>query len=236
MLHSKRHHLRALALAVAICAALSGQAFAASATVTTLPSIDSVLASIEKAFTTIKDITGSVDVDQVQVDGSVIKAKAKVEAMMLGMLRMTFLEPETFADSIFVFDKNNNIAIQYSPITEQAIYQRIEQVLTDRSIFRSVDQLFSLPSPTDYDLKVIDSEVRNGVNHLLITAKSKNGSDSMFYQFWINQQTWLVTKLTIADKNGKLTMTITLSNIKTNLNLKETTLKKMPPGTQILNR
>ncbi len=225
-----------LGVFIIICASIPCATYAATTDKPSLPTIEAILENIDTAFAQISDISGQVDVEQIYADGSVVQAQVKVDALLSGVLRMTFLKPDTFAGSIFIFNKKSNRAIQYSPLTEQAINQSIDQVLTDRSVFASVDQLFSLPSPDDYELTVLAVETINKVSHVVVSAQSKTDSDSWRYRFWINQQTWLASKLQITDKDNKPVMVISINGIKLNQNLKEATLNKLPAGTQYINR
>lgn len=232
----------ALALAGFIClSAVQAEVVLAAAKVSNIngpiakpaksvPHINTVLANVEEKFATVKDISGVVHLEQMSSDGSAVQAQTTVQARLPNLLRLRFSKPEAFADTIYVLDRKENKVMQYSPITEQVIITSIDQVLSERYVPTTVEQLFSLPSPNDYDLVVLGTENNRGQNLVQISARAKADSASPTFQFWIDQGQWLVSRMKIYDANGQLLFSIDLRDVKLNQNLSETQLKKMPSG------
>lgn len=207
----------------------AGAASSTAGTSKAAVTINTVLDKMTARFADIKDISGNVDLEQVAADGTVIKAVTSVQACLPNLLRIKFEKPETFAGSIYVIDRKANKVMTYSPITEQVIISSIDQVISERYVPTTVEQLFSLPSPNDYTLTVVGTETKGNTSLVHITAKAKKAGDNQLFHFWINQDQWLVDRMQIFD-NGKLLFTISLRDVKLNQNLSEAALKRMPAG------
>jgi outer membrane lipoprotein-sorting protein len=146
------------------------------------------------------------------------------------------VKPETFAGAIYVIDRKTNQVMQYSPITEQVIVSGIDQVISERFVPTTVEQLFSLPSPEDYNLTIVGTETKGNQTLINVSAKPKKNGDNTTFSFWIDQSQWFVQRMKVYGSDGKLLFTINLSDIKTNQNLTEAALKKMPPGAMTIYR
>ncbi|MGI6609666.1 MAG: LolA family protein [Limnochordia bacterium] len=194
------------------------------------PSIATVLHNVEARFADVKDIAGIVDLEQFGGDGSAVQAQTTVQATLPNLLRLSFVKPETFAGTLYVLDRKTNQVMQYSPITEQVIVSSIDQALSERFVPTTVEQLFSLPSPEDYDLTVFATETSGKQKLVGISAKAKRDPESPCFHFWIDQATWMVARMHVFDVQGQPLFTIVLRDIKVNQNLAEAQLKKMPFG------
>ncbi len=229
-LNGLKHIPIVLVLSCFICITVS---FISAAAVPIKPStgsgnnttIDTVLTKVEERFAGMTDLSGIVDLEQYTTDGTVVAAQTTVKALFPGLLRLEFVQPETFAGSIYVIDRDKDQVMQYSPITEQVLISKVDQVISERYVPTTVEQLFSLPSPDDYDLTIIKTE-KNLVN---VSARPKNNGDTASYRFWIDQNQWMVQRMQVFDGNTLL-FTITLSKIVCNSNLNATVLRKMPAG------
>ena len=194
------------------------------------PSIATILHNVENCFSEIKDITGVVDLEQYSADGSIVQVQTTVQAVLPSLLRLDFVKPETFAGTFYVLDRNTNQIMQYSPITEQVIVSSIEQTLSERFVPTTVEQLFSLPSPDDYDLTVLSTETSGKQNLVGVLAKAKNDAASPYFHFWIDQETWIVSRMHVFDAQGQPLFKIQLRDIKINRSLVEAQLKRLPAG------
>jgi outer membrane lipoprotein-sorting protein len=193
--------------------------------------IDTIIAKVEERFTDIADLSGLVDLKQFTSDGAVVAAQTTVKAVLPGLLRLEFVNPETFAGSIYVVDRDKDQVIQYSPITEQAVISSIDQVIAERFVPTTVEQLFSLPSPDDYLLTLEG----NQKNLLQVSARPKQKDDTFSYQFWIDQDQWMVQRMQVFDA-GTLLFEITLSNIVVNNRFNASQLRGMPAGAIVIYR
>lgn len=194
------------------------------------PSIATVLHNVEARFANVRDITGIVDLEQFSSDGSVVKAQTTVQATLPNLLRLSFAKPETFAGMLYVLDRKTNQIMQYSPITEQVIVSSIDQALSERFVPTTVEQLFSLPSPDDYDLTVFATQTPDKQPLIGVMAKAKEAPDSPFFHFWIDQATWMVARMQVFEAQGQPLFSIVLRDVKVNQNLAEAQLRKMPYG------
>jgi outer membrane lipoprotein-sorting protein len=193
--------------------------------------IDTILAQVEERFEDIYDLSGLVDLKQYTSDGTVVAAQTTVDALLPGLLRLEFVNPETFAGAIYVIDRDKDQVIQYSPITEQAIVSSIDQVIAERFVPTTVEQLFSLPSPDDYDLTLVGTQQ----SLLHVSARPKKADDTFSYHFWIDKEQWMVQRMQVFDA-GALLFEIMLSGIVTNSGFSATQLRSMPAGAIMIYR
>lgn len=237
-----RYTRHALALALLICFSAPDSTMAATPRVSPVPmgratptpkaapSIATVLANVEQRLSGIQDISGTVDLEQVSGDGSVVQAQTTVQARLPNLMRLSFTKPEAFAGSIYVLDRKENKVMQYSPITEQVIISGIDQVLSERYVPTTVEQLFSLPSPDDYELAVLGTESSGSQDLVCVSARARADKESPIFHFWIDQQQWMVSRMKVFDAQGQLLFTIALRDMRFNRNLTDAQLRKMPPG------
>lgn len=194
------------------------------------PDIDTILASLQDRFADVKDIVGVVDLQQFSADGSIVNGQTRVQACLPNLLRLSFVKPETFAGTLYVLDRKTNQVMQYSPITDQVMVSSIDQVLSERFVPTTVEQLFSLPSTDDYDLAVFDTE-KNGKQKLVgVWAQAKEDSQAPFFHFWIDEGSWIIARMHVFDAQGQRLFTMVLRDVETNQNLREAQLRRMPPG------
>lgn len=213
-----------IAISMPLLAATRAPATSKAMPTRNAPSIAAILHNVENCFSEIKDLTGVVDLEQYSTDGSVVQVQTTVQAVLPSLLRLDFVKPETFAGTFYVLDRNTNQIMQYSPITEQVIVSSIEQTLSERFVPTTVEQLFSLPSPEDYNLSVLSTE-----QHLVgVLAKAKNDPASPYFHFWIDQDTWIVSRMHVFEAQGQPLFTIRLRDVKINRSLVEAQLKRLP--------
>lgn len=152
------------------------------------------------------------------------------------IVRITYLEPDTFKGTVMLIDNEKNLLSMYSPITNQVVQSKIEQKQTTTS---SID----LTNPTSiftelektYDLTVEEKKIdKKDVYILTATLKQNQKGDFGKGIFYLEKNSLNPIKIELFDTKGQSLGIIELLDIKYNIGLKVASLRSFPKDVKVI--
>lgn len=152
------------------------------------------------------------------------------------IVRITYLEPDTFKGTVMLIDNEKNLLSMYSPITNQVVQSKIEQKQTTTS---SID----LTNPTSiftelektYDLTVEEKKIdKKDVYILTATLKQNQKGDFGKGIFYLEKNSLNPIKIELFDTKGQSLGIIELLDIKYNIGLKVASLRSFPKDAKVI--
>ncbi|MBC7320062.1 outer membrane lipoprotein-sorting protein, partial [bacterium] len=152
------------------------------------------------------------------------------------VVRITYLEPDTFKGTVMLVDNEKHLLSMYSPITNQVVQSKIEQGKTNipnmdltnpTSIFKDLEKT--------YDLAVEEKKVdKKDVYVLTATLKENQKGDFGRGIFYLEKSSLNPIKIELFDTKGQSIGTIDILDIKYNIGLKVATLRSFPKDAKVI--
>lgn len=194
--------------------------------------LDEIANELKYRLESVSDVTAQVTFAQFsEKDGSKNEGMLKLEAIFPDLIRATWNSPEIYSGVFFILDTTKNTYTEYVPAMGEAHRLPLDQVIDQQSVIQlAPEQLFSLPSADDYNLKLINSVADLPSGYVIVEAVEKIERAQVF-TMWVDTSRWLITRIEERDKDGRLVRLAEATNIRVNQNLNENTLRLLPPGT-----
>lgn len=198
--------------------------------------LDELLTQAEGRLATIETVELIVRLEQYSpADGSVSPGKGRLTARMPDVFRFDWMEPDMMAGSILLVDKGNNEAQQYNPIREEIIIQRWDRLAEQQNLGPEIDRWLAVPSPDDFYLEMGESEIVDERMLFVVLARPREAPD-ILYEFLIDPDSWLVSMFRQYDRDDRLMLRGSLSDVRINGDISAERLTEMPPYARIRRR
>lgn len=166
-------------------------------------------------------------------DGSRTEGSVRIEAVFPHVIRATFLGPSLWEGVVYILDAEQNALTEYIPTTGQANVYALDEVLRDLGGTRAIipvspEELFTLPSPDEFHLAVVDVKEENGREYAVVDAASKAGAER--YRLWVDTVDWIVTRIESIGSDGNLKEAADAIEVKMNQGITEAPLRALPAG------
>ncbi len=152
------------------------------------------------------------------------------------IVRITYLEPDTFKGTVMLIDNEKNLLSMYSPITNQVVQSKIEQKQTTTSTidFTNPTSIFTELEKA-YDLTVEEKKIdKKDVYILTATLKQNQKGDFGKGIFYLEKNSLSPIKIELFDTKGQSIGIIELLDIKHNIGLKVASLRSFPKDAKII--
>lgn len=198
--------------------------------------LDDLIANAEEKLQTIDNVELLVSLEQYSpADGSVTPGKGRLTALMPGVFRFDWLQPDMMAGSILLVDKENNEARQYNPIREEIIVQRWDHLAAQQNLGPELDRWLAVPSPEDFLLELGQSEtIGDQMVHVILARPHE--APEILYEFLIDAETWLISHIRQYDRNGRIMLRGALTDVQINGDVSASRLSAMPPYARVRYR
>lgn len=198
--------------------------------------LDELLSEAEARLAAIETVELIVALEQYSpADGSVTPGKGRLTARMPDVFRFDWMEPDMMAGSILLVDKQNNEAQQYNPIREEIIIQRWDRLAEQQNLGPEIDRWLAVPSPDDFHLEMGEAELVDERLLFVVLARPREAPD-ILYEFFIDPNSWLVSMFRQYDRDGRLMLRGSLSDVQINGDISADRLNEMPPFARIRRR
>jgi len=152
------------------------------------------------------------------------------------VVRITYLEPDTFKGTVMLIDSEKKLLSTYSPVTNQVVQSKIEQsqsttsnidITNPTSIFTDLEKT--------YDLTVEEKKLdKKDVYVLTATLKQNQKGDFGKGVFYLDKSSLNPLRIELFDTKGQHIGTIDILDIKYNIGLKVASLRSFPKDAKII--
>lgn len=200
--------------------------------------VDFIVERLNHRIEQVKDLSATISFVRVSArDGSRMEGTIRLEAVFPSVIRATFLRPELWEGALFILDAETNTFTQYWPTTGQADLFALDETLKEVGGSRALvpvtpEDLFTLPSPEEFDLKIVEVRKGNGREYAVVEATAKAGAAER-YRLWVDTLDWLVTHIETLGSDGRVKDSADATEIKINQGLPAAPLRALPPGTVV---
>lgn len=152
------------------------------------------------------------------------------------VVRITYLEPDTFKGTVMLVDSEKKLLSMYSPITNQVVQSKIEESKSNTSGMNLTDptSIFTDLEKT-YDLTLEEKKLdKRDIYVLTATLKQNQKGDFGKGIFYIEKNSLNPVKIELFDTKGQSIGTIDILDIKYNIGLKVATLRSFPKDAKII--
>lgn len=200
------------------------------------PTLDELITMAESKLSAIENVELLVTLEQYSpADGSVTAGKGRLTARMPDVFRFDWLQPDMMAGSILLVDKERNEAQQYNPIREEIIIQSWDHLAAQQNLGPEIDRWLAVPSPDDFLLELGEPELLGDETTHVILARPRETPD-ILYEFLLDSETGLVKHFRQYDRDGRLALRGTLTDVQLNGDISTSRLTEMPPFARIRRR
>lgn len=172
-----------------------------------------------------------------QSSATKLSYRMKIEAINTpSIVRMTYIEPDTFKGTVMLIDSEKKLLSVYSPMTNQVVQSKIENIQTNTgniditnptSIFQDIEK--------KYELSVEEKKVdKKDMYVLTATLKADQKGDFSKGIFYFEKDTLNPVKIELFDPKGQPIATIEMLSIKYNTGLKVATLRSFPKDAKVI--
>lgn len=163
--------------------------------------------------------------------------RMKIEAITNpSIVRMTYIEPDTFKGTVMLIDSEKKQLSLYSPITNQIVQSKMEGTKTNvgsinisdpNSIFQDLEKTYNLA----IEEKKIDKK-----DMYILTATLKPNQKGDFGKgiFYFEKDTLNPTRIELFDTKGQPMVSIEMLSVKYNTGLKVATLRSFPKDAKVI--
>ncbi|MCX7796793.1 MAG: outer membrane lipoprotein-sorting protein [bacterium] len=152
------------------------------------------------------------------------------------VVRITYLEPDTFKGTVMLVDSEKKLLSMYSPMTNQVVQSKIEESQNDTSSINLTDptSIFADLEKT-YDLTIEEKKIdKKDVYILTATLKQNQKGDFGKGIFYIEKNSLNPVKIELFDTKGQSIGIIDILDIKYNIGLKVATLRSFPKDAKVI--
>ncbi|MGC8970868.1 MAG: outer membrane lipoprotein-sorting protein [bacterium] len=152
------------------------------------------------------------------------------------VVRITYLEPDTFKGTVMLIDSEKKLLSMYSPVTNQVVQSKIEQrqsatpnldITNPTSILTDLEKM--------YDLVVEEKKLdKKDVYVLTATLKQNQKGDFGKGIFYLDKDSLNPLKIELFDTKGQNIGTIDILDIKYNIGLKVASLRSFPKDAKVI--
>ena len=213
-------------LAVVIIALISG--------CTENMSAEQIAQKMKEKQDSIKDFSATMVITS-SFGGKDEMAKAKIMNKMPDKSRIEYLEPAETAGQVMVSD--GKTIWTYDPKKNEVTKMdmpKINMTISEQDYTRSIKELLN-----QTDISYLGADKFEERSVYLIKASPGNGSVSMgiYYNMWVDSETWMPLKMEMFDKNDKLVISTEYRDIKFNTGIPDSEFEfKVPEGAKVVTR
>jgi len=152
------------------------------------------------------------------------------------IVRMTYIEPDTFKGTVMLIDTEKKLMSVYSPVTNQVVQSKMEDSQTSTLNINVTDPTSLLQDlEKTYDLAVEERKVdKKDAYVLTATLKPNQKGDFSKGIFYFEKNTLNPIKVELFDTKGQPMATIEILSMKYNAGLKVATLRSFPKDAKIV--
>lgn len=226
-----------LALILNLLLAVSVTAVSAKAHAAEAYTVDHIVEQLSNRVEQVQDLSATISFVRISArDGSKTEGTIRLEAVFPDVIRATFLRPELWEGALFILDAEQNAFTQYWPTTGQADVFALDETLKEVGGPRALipltpEDLFTLPSPEEFDLEIVEIANHDAREFAVVEATPKVGGDR--YRLWVDTLDWLVTRIESIGPDGKVKDSADATGIKINESIPKAPLRALPPGSVV---
>jgi outer membrane lipoprotein-sorting protein len=226
---------RRLALAAAVLAltAATGLSWLARAQAT--PTVQQVLANVERAQAGWRDISAVVAGTITGADGSNTDLELEIQAIPAERLsRIFFVRPDSLADNYTVID--NDTVYNYLALTNQVVIQTVEQAAREQGGHAfDLSDLQALVPENRFERSLAGTENTPAGRAFRLEARALNPAAEGLSKIivWILDQSWRPHRVQLLDERGGTLADITVRSWRTGVGLQPARLRTFPADAQV---
>lgn len=196
--------------------------------------VEHIVEQLSNRVEQVQDLSATISFTRISArDGSKTEGIIRLEAVFPDVIRATFLRPELWEGALFILDAEQNTFTQYWPTTGQADLFALDEVLKEVGGPRALipltpEDLFTLPSPEEFDLEIAEIASHNEREYAVVEATPKVGGDR--YRLWVDTLDWLVTRIESIGPGGSVKDAADATGIQINQGILTSPLRALPPG------
>ncbi len=199
--------------------------------------VDHIVEQLNYRVAQVQDLSATISFVRIGArDGSRTEGTVRIEAVFPHVIRATFLGPPLWEGVVFILDAERNTLTQYTPTTGQADVYALDEMLRDLGGTREIipvrpEDLFTLPSPDEFNLAVVEVKAENGREYAVVDAAAKAGAER--YRLWVDTVDWIVTRIESMGSDGKVKDAADAIEVKINQGISAPPLRTLPPGATV---